>query len=219
LKNNIYSYRFEIFLISQLGVLFGSLIFPFDIFYTILFPLLLLVNLLAGILLAHKKPRLKKVLIALFVSTVIIIGIQIAYPEYDLSVIRIIVNFLFYILVTLELIKQVWRAKVINTNVIAGLISGYIALGFIGYFICMSIESVSPNSFSGVNPDIPLVEEIMYYSYITLLTIGYGDILPVTPVAQKAAIFIALLGQMYLVVITAIVVGKYINQVSNTKQG
>ena len=54
----------------------------------------------------------------------------------------------------------------------------------------------------------------MYYSYITLMTIGYGDILPITPIAQKAAIFIGLIGQFYLVVLTAIVVGKYINQSS-----
>ena len=52
----------------------------------------------------------------------------------------------------------------------------------------------------------------MYYSYITLLTIGYGDILPVSALAHKAAILIGLMGQIYLVVITAIVVGKYINQ-------
>ncbi len=57
----------------------------------------------------------------------------------------------------------------------------------------------------------------MYYSYITLLTIGYGDILPVTTLAQKAAMLIGLSGQIYLVVITAIVVGKYISQSQDMK--
>ncbi|WP_296314158.1 ion channel [Winogradskyella sp. UBA3174] len=47
---------------------------------------------------------------------------------------------------------------------------------------------------------------------MTLMTIGYGDILPVTPIAQKASIFIGLIGQFYLVILTAIVVSKYINQ-------
>jgi voltage-gated potassium channel len=46
------------------------------------------------------------------------------------------------------------------------------------------------------------------------MTIGYGDISPITPIAQKATIFIGLIGQFYLVVLTAIVVGKYINQKS-----
>lgn len=85
----------------------------------------------------------------------------------------------------------------------------------------MAIELANPGSFEGLkivatNTDA-LTEQLMYFSYITLLTIGYGDILPVTVLAQKATILIGLIGQMYLVVITAIVVGKYINQLSVTK--
>jgi len=52
----------------------------------------------------------------------------------------------------------------------------------------------------------------MYFSYITLMTIGYGEITPLTPLAQKATILIGLAGQFYLVIITATIVGKYINQ-------
>ena len=71
-------------------------------------------------------------------------------------------------------------------------------------------------ALTSTNPEA-ITEELMYFSYITLTTIGYGDILPITPMARKAAILIGLIGQMYLVVITAIVVGKYINQSSNAK--
>lgn len=218
LKPKIYNYRFEIFLLSQLGILFGSLIFPFIIFDTIVLPLLFLVNISAGIILMRNRPKLKKIVVAMVITSVIIIGIQILLPNLDLSVMRISINFLVYIMISYQLISQVWKARIVNRNVIAGLISGYISLGFIGFFICMSIEILSPNSFSGINPDVSLVEEMMYYSYITLLTIGYGDILPVTPIAQKASIFIGLMGQMYLVVVTAIVVGKYINQISIQKE-
>lgn len=131
--------------------------------------------------------------------------------------------FLFYGFVATQLIKQVWLAKIVDRNVIFGLISGYISLGLIGFFICLAIEISNPGSFEGLkvmvsNTDA-LTEQLMYFSYITLLTIGYGDILPVTTLAQKATILIGLMGQMYLVVITAIVVGKYINQsvVTNKK--
>ena len=53
-------------------------------------------------------------------------------------------------------------------------------------------------------------DSLLYYSYITLLTIGYGEIFPISPVAQKAAILIGLVGQFYFVIITAVVVEKYI---------
>lgn len=53
-------------------------------------------------------------------------------------------------------------------------------------------------------------EALLYYAYITLMTIGYGDMAPLKPIAQKAAMLIGLAGQFYLVIITAVVVGKHI---------
>ena len=80
----------------------------------------------------------------------------------------------------------------------------------------MSIEMVHPDSFTGLSAmnsaSNTLRESIMYFSYITLLTIGYGDILPVTYLAQKATMLIGLMGQFYLAIMTAIIVGKFINQ-------
>ena len=96
---------------------------------------------------------------------------------------------------------------------ILGLISGYISLGILGFFVCLSIEIGSPGSFDGLSVvTSALTDEMIYYSFITLLTIGYGDIVPVSILAQKASILIGVLGQVYLVIITAIVVGKYLNQ-------
>ena len=216
MRHNIYNYRFELFLISQICVLFGSLFFPFDLFDSVFLPIVLFINLMVGIVLVQNKPVLKKILIGL-----IVIGFSISIIQWFtdlkyLGLLRLVVYFLFYIIVITELIAQVWKSKVVNKNVISGLISGYISLGLIGFFIFLSIEMLSPNSFSGLQPSF-LTDGIMYYSYITLLTIGYGDVLPVTPIAQKASIFVGLMGQMYLVVITAIVVGKYINQLAQEK--
>ncbi|MEO1011510.1 MAG: potassium channel family protein, partial [Bacteroidota bacterium] len=74
-----------------------------------------------------------------------------------------------------------------------------------------------PGSFQGIllevgaSPEM-LTGQLMYFSFITLLTIGYGDIAPITELAQKAAILIGLMGQFYLVIIMAVVVGKFVNQ-------
>ena len=60
--------------------------------------------------------------------------------------------------------------------------------------------------------DNNLIDRLMYFSYITLMTIGYGEIIPLTTLAQKAIILIGLIGQFYLVILTAFVVGKYFSQ-------
>ncbi|NQY04990.1 MAG: two pore domain potassium channel family protein [Flavobacteriaceae bacterium] len=129
--------------------------------------------------------------------------------------------FLFYVLITNEIIKQVWLSTTIDRNVIIGLISGYVSLGLIGFFICLSVELTHPGSFNFPNLGSGsefMVEDIMYFSYMTLITIGYGDIYPITVLAKKAAILIGLSGQFYLVIITAIVVGKYLNQLQHTRE-
>lgn len=214
----LYNIRFELFLFSQLAILFGSLIVPQAFFENILDPILFLINLLAGIVLISKRTILMWFCIfVLGLSAILfIISTSIGGKNESLGFLRLAGYFLFYLVVTFEIIKQVWLVKQVNKNVIYGLMSGFISLGLIGFFIFMTIEMVYPNSFQG-SPMLTLVEQpelitekLMYFSFITLMTIGYGDIIPVTGLAQKAVILVGLIGNFYLVIITAVVVEKYI---------
>ncbi len=211
----LYPYRFELFLFSQLAILFGSLIIPSALFDTLILPLLFLSNLIAGIVFISKR----KFLFWLFTILLLLLTVVSLLTYFKVGdgkvndLLKMGILFPFYIIVTLEIIRQVWRAKIVDKNVILGLISGYIALGLIGSLLCLSIEMVSPGSFSGITDTSTGVADtgnMMYFSYITLMTIGYGDILPITLLAKKATILIGLIGQFYLVIITAVVVAKYI---------
>ena len=135
-------------------------------------------------------------------------------PTHLVKGLKIFPFFLFFLLLVIELVSQIWSAKVIGKNVIIGIISGYIALGFIAFFICLSIETFYPGSYNGIPvvEGVSSTEDLMYYSYITLMTIGYGEIVPETMLAKKAAVLIGLMGQFYLVILTAIIVGKYVSQ-------
>ena len=214
----LYDNRFELFLSSQVAILFGSLIVPPVFFETILEPLLFLINLLAGVVLISGSPKLMWFSICVLVLNTILFGISTTVGDEPrhISLMRLSGYFLFYVLVTVQIIKQVWYAKRVNKNVIFGLTSGYISLGLIGFFIFLTIELVIPGSFQGglllnnTSTDV-LTDKLMYFSFITLMTIGYGDILPVTSLAQKATMFVGLIGQFYLVIITAVVVEKYIS--------
>lgn len=163
------------------------------------------------------------VFIFLLSLEIIIFGVSFTESETITltSYLRFFIYFIFYLIVTFEIITNIWNAKFIKRNVIIGLISGYISLGFIGYFVFLSVNLSDPNSFQGLNiveiGKDTYSEGLMYFSYITLLTIGYGDITPITSVAQKATVFVGLIGQFYLVIITAITVGKFINQENKFK--
>lgn len=216
----IYPYRFQIFLITLIAILFGALLFPENLYENILSPIIFLSNLTAGIILLSKRKKLMIFLIILLIIAWLDFGSEMMELAKNdlLRFVKLGVYFLFYIVVTYEIIKQVWVSKTVNVQVIFGVISGYISLGLIAYFICMTIEMFNPGSFQGIsgsneNHEL-LSESIMYFSYITMLSIGYGDISPMTQIAQKSSILIGLMGQFYMVIITAIIVGKYISQTS-----
>ncbi|MEL6917984.1 MAG: potassium channel family protein [Bacteroidota bacterium] len=157
--------------------------------------------------------------VALFVASSAVFGSSMITRSGEGNIlIRLSIYFIFHIIVTLNIIKQVWGAKFVSKNVIIGLMSGYISLGLLAFFLFMSIELIEPGSFQGILMDTERLElrmdAIMYYAYITLLTIGYGEIVPTTAIAQKAAVLVGLIGQFYMVIITAVVIEKYIRHSS-----
>ena len=217
--NGLYTYRFEIFLTTQLAVLFGSLFFPADFFEFSMLPIIYLISIISGILIISKKKKILWICIILFSISAFIFGSDMIYGTRSSEniLIRFSVYFLFYVIVTWNIIHQVWKSKQVSKNVMIGLMSGYISLGFIAFFLFMSIELISPGAFSGTGIMDSAnfrthSDSLLYYAFITLLTIGYGDINPVLPVAQKAAVLVGLIGQFYLVIITAVIVEKYIMQ-------
>lgn len=214
MKERLYKYRFELFFISLIAIIFGSLLIPDTFFFGNIMPVLLFVNMIVGLIIFfHNKERSWITYALLILVLIVYLYRKLIMDDRSIDFLRFGLYFIFYVLVTLEIIKQVWRAKEVNKSVIFGLMSGYIALGFLAFFAFMTIEFAIPNSFNGLALDTTIAQkadDLMYYSYVTLMTIGYGDITPVTGVAQKSSMLFAMMGQFYLVIIMAVVIEKYI---------
>lgn len=216
----LYHRRFEIFLVTQLAILFGSLLFPDIFFEKTLLPILFLLNVVAGILMISKKKKLTFFFLTLLGIAAFALGYELISRSENTEnlLIRLTVYFIFHSVVTWNIVQQVWSAKRVTKNVIIGLMSGYISLGLLAFFLFMTIDFTYTNAFTGIieNQDfISRTDSLLYYAYITLLTIGYGEIIPAIPIAQKAAILVGLTGQFYMVIITAVVIEKYIRHSDN----
>ncbi|TNJ45196.1 two pore domain potassium channel family protein [Tamlana fucoidanivorans] len=217
LFSKLYKNRFELFFTGQLLILFGALLVPREVYGTFLMPTLFLFSIVSGIILIGKKKFYARIFIAIFFLSLILFAVELANDSEKniVSLIRFAAYFVFYIIATVEVISQVWNAKFVNKNVVVGLMSGYVSLGLLAFFIFASIELSYPGAFQGsIIDDTSLTSKgdtLLYFGFITLLTIGYGDVVPMIPVAQKATILVGLCGQFYMVIITAVVVQKFMS--------
>ena len=127
--------------------------------------------------------------------------------------VNLIVALLFYLFTTFLAFEVLFTGEQIDLNMIMGSICVYILVG-----ICWSIfyffeSTIHPGAFNGIDVDISKSRftDLLYYSYVTLSTLGYGDITPVTPIARTLAFLEALFGQFYIAILVASFVGMHIS--------
>ena len=109
--------------------------------------------------------------------------------------------------------KQVAIGSDINNNRIVGAICVYLLLGVIWAMTYTVIDMVLPGSFAGFSPmaNLGWDSEWLYFSFVTMTTLGYGDILPVSAIARGFAYMQAIVGHFYIAVLVAGIVGAYVS--------
>jgi len=102
-----------------------------------------------------------------------------------------------------------------RSNMILISITGYMIIGLLGGFLAEGLEQWIPRSYyHSTGIDLGLYNFI-YYSYVTMTTLGYGDIIPITKKSQSLALILVLAGQLYLAVIIAINISKFMQKKSS----
>ena len=117
----------------------------------------------------------------------------------------------FFAVITYVVLKQVvFAARSATAESVFAALSGFLLIGYIGFFLFASIEVSMPGSFKGVSSDVTIMaNDLFYYSFISILTVGYGDIVAVSWTARNASIFIDLMGAIYNLVFIARIVSDF----------
>jgi hypothetical protein len=108
------------------------------------------------------------------------------------------------------IVKSLFSSRSLTFDSIFGAVCGYLFLG-LGWAVCHSmIENLRPGSFEvspslrSVSDPAPLPPDVLtYYSFVTLTTVGYGDVIPASAATRTFAWIEAITGQFYLAVIVA----------------
>lgn len=130
--------------------------------------------------------------------------------------IRLLVDFcaiLFFAFIIIIILSALLKENKVTLDVIYGAVAVFLLMAIMWAFIFDVLETLLPGSFQ-VTADHAKGSRIhfVYYSFVTITTVGYGDILPVSPIARAFSILEMVVGQFYLIILIARLVGINITQ-------
>ena len=118
----------------------------------------------------------------------------------------------FFIFIIIIILKFIFNEDEINRDLIAGAAAVYLMLAVAWAYAYRAIEVLQPGSFAIADAQNVTYGIALYYSFVTITTLGYGDIFPITTTAKSLAILEAIVGQLYLVITIALLVGVHVSQ-------
>jgi hypothetical protein len=129
----------------------------------------------------------------------------------------------FYFWAAALIVASLFRRQALSLDSLFGVICGYLLLGMAWGVLYSMLDTMGPGSFQvaarlaeQVQADHSRIHLFTYYSFITLTTVGYGDITPLSTPARTCSWLEALTGQFYLAVLVAGLVGILLSRRSET---
>lgn len=187
-------------------------------------PLVLLLTLAAGYAI-WPAAKFRATAIVLGGLVLVLLYLSTVFKHNLLSATHLGGQILFLIYVIAVVTRVVFRAPIVDGNILCGAASIYLLIGVLAGFVYLLVELYFPGSFTvqpaGASRHAPYVHAdagwLIYFSFTTLTTEGFGDVLPSSEIARSLSVLEAVVGQILLVVMMARLVGLHVAQVSATK--
>ncbi len=176
---------------------------------------LLTVVLSSAVLAVGEERRTLVIAVVLSIPAILSKWIHHFAPEVVPAEVFPVAAIVFVGFVVFNLLRFILSASQVNTEVLCAGIATYLTLGLLWTFAYVLVSQVSPSAFtiSGATDSPELGGfDALYFSYVTLTTVGFGDITPTSPAARMLAVLEALTGTIYLAVLVARLVSMYSNE-------
>jgi voltage-gated potassium channel len=174
---------------------------------------------LSGIFSLDFAKKTRRILIASGAVTICLSWLNYFFTNDLFEFVDFLSFFCFNLFITVFMIRYIARSKQVTVTIIINSINGYLLIGILGAVLLAMTEIVQKFFF---HIDIPAINfagsaaagfhDYLYFSFVTLTTLGYGDITPVSAFAKSLTIVIAIVGQLYLTILVAMLVGKLLSQ-------
>lgn len=211
-------YKYEVLLIALIQQLYIGIFLSDMAFYTkVIWPLNMLILGVASIGVFIEKGRWKNVLRTILF--ILIVALPICFPFFSSNTyfmsLMLVTFSLFYLFVFYEVMQYLIKPSYINRDIITASACGYFLLIEICVFLLQIFLYANPNSFKGfetafsVENSAKIFMDLVYFSTITITSIGYGDITPNAHTTKLVASLFGVIGQFYSVVLVGILISKF----------
>ena len=144
--------------------------------------------------------------LAFALVTLVVRWAKIFVPSAGLATLDTLLLLVFLGMLAVIVLFQVFREGPITIQRISGAVVVYLLLGLMWALAYQLIELQQPGSFNFA--DVPAIGDtlsarLVYFSFVTLTTLGYGDITAVSPVARTLAMLEAVIGQLFPAILIA----------------
>ncbi|MFM7675469.1 MAG: ion channel [Synechococcus sp.] len=156
--------------------------------------------------------RLYQVLALLTAVLVWVPAVFQGWPTGHLRAGVFLVISVFFITTSVRLVQLLARVPRVNLRVLAGAAGGYVHLGLTGGMVATALQVVVPGTFSlgAVSSHEALTDRLLYYSFVTVAGLGYGDVLPGNPLGERFAILLSLSSTLYVSLLVGLLLGRFI---------
>jgi hypothetical protein len=174
---------------------------------------LLSIIVISGLFAADFSKTAFRILATLGSLAIIFSILDLVFPEsHALNIMAFLLNTLFFAIVSVALVAHIASAPEAFSSTILAAINSYLLIGLTLSILFQILDLVIPGSFEQIESAAGSLASFIYFGFVTLTTLGYGDISPDTPLARSLASFAATFGQLYLVIIMALIIGKYLRR-------
>ena len=164
-----------------------------------------------------KKTR--RILIASGALTICLAWIQFFFANELLGLIGFLSFFCFNLFIVVFMVRHIAKSKKVNVTIIINSINGYLLIGILGAVLLAMAEilqkflyHLDTGAINFAGETAQGFHDFLYFSFVTLTTLGYGDVTPVSAFAKSVTLIIAVTGQLYLTILIAILVGKFLSR-------
>lgn len=206
-KSSNYTYL----LIALLGILFSPIVLSIIPIYPKLISTLMFNGLLlVGLYICTTSPKDLLIGFSLGFLAWLFLWLNYAFQEHTLFILFSHIALLaFFCYLVFHLFQSLKEYRRLSNNIIYAAICGFLMIGISGAQSIQIVEVLVPNSFLNLKDSF---YNPIYFSFVSVTTIGFGDIVPLTNSAKALSIFLGIAGQMYVTLIVGIMVGKYLKQ-------